>query len=398
MRRIALAVAAGLLLVATTVIAAEPDDSGGVVAPLIDGQSLADALMEWDGYDFTDAGDIWPGALKSGPSAQSDPNDPFGGDGTIWILPPLDQPAHVLVEARLSELGNASIWGNYQRIFEELGLTPEEQQDVYGGLGKALGAGYAAASDEENASQADAWFSGGVALWQTQTRGFEPTPSEQPAPVVPMPDGGVTLELVPDGQESSVLPMPAPTAAPTAEPTATPRKTPKPTPKPTATPAFTQAPAPKAWVCDGSDTVIPDPLVKGWNIQRVNWGKRSGYDRITITLGRYNALGGNGTQAITHVMPSDQVNPNLKVKKPKDGNWAVALGLFQDVRLTWTLDRALSGLNAVEAITLGKDNNGYPWLVVGTGDEPCYSLQIPAWTAKNPKNQQSIQVFLDVKD
>ncbi len=361
------------------------------------GQALADALMEWDGYDFSDAGDIWPGALRSGPSSASDPNDPFGGDGTIWILPPLDDPAHVLVEARLSELGQASIWGNYQRIMTELGLTEEEQQGVYAGLGEVLGAGYASASDDEQTSHADAWFAGGVALWQVQTRGFEPVPEGQPAPLVPMPDGGVTLEIVPDGQESAVLPMPEPTATPTLEPTATPRRTPKPTPRPTATPAFTQAPAPKDWVCDGSDSIIPDPLSKGWNIQRVNWGRRSGYDRITMTLSRYNALGGNGTQAITHVLPSDQVNPTLKVKKPKDGDWSVALGLFQDVRLTWTLDRELTGLGEVEAITLGKDNNGYPWLVVGTDEEPCYSLQIPAWTAKNPKNQQSIQVFLDVK-
>ncbi len=397
MRRIALAIAAGLMLVATTVLAAEDDSSGGVVAPLMSGQALADALMEWDGYDFSDAGDIWPGALRSGPSSASDPNDPFGGDGTIWILPPLDDPAHVLVEARLSELGQASIWGNYQRIMTELGLTEEEQQGVYAGLGEVLGAGYASASDDEQTSHADAWFAGGVALWQVQTRGFEPVPEGQPAPLVPMPDGGVTLEIVPDGQESAVLPMPEPTATPTLEPTATPRRTPKPTPRPTATPAFTQAPAPKDWVCDGSDSIIPDPLSKGWNIQRVNWGRRSGYDRITMTLSRYNALGGNGTQAITHVLPSDQVNPTLKVKKPKDGDWSVALGLFQDVRLTWTLDRELTGLGEVEAITLGKDNNGYPWLVVGTDEEPCYSLQIPAWTAKNPKNQQSIQVFLDIK-
>jgi hypothetical protein len=396
MRRIALAIAAGLMLVATTVIAAEPDDS--VVTPLMDGQSLADSLMEWDGYDFADAGDIWPGALRSGPSSLSDPNDPFGGDGTIWILPELDQPAHVLVEVRLSEMSNASIWGNVQRIMEELSLTEDEQQAIYAGLGKVLGAGYAAAGDDEESSNADAPFAGGVALWQVQTRGFETVPDGQTAPLVPMPDGGVTLEIVPDGQQSAVLPMPEPTPTPTIEPTPTPRKTAKPTARPTATPAFTQAPSPKNWVCDGSDTIIPDPLLKGWNIQRVNWGKRSGYDRITITLSRYNSLGGNGAQAITHVLESDQVSSTLKVKQPKDGAWSVALGLFQDVRLTWSLDRELSGLGAVEAITLGKDDNGYPWLVVGTDEvPPCYQLQVPAWTASNPKNQQSIQVFLDIK-
>src|SRR5262249_38663521 len=185
----------------------------------------------------------------------------------------------------------------------------------------------------------------------------------QPAPIVPMPDGGVSLEIVPSGQESAVLPMPEPTPSPTPVPT--PRKTPKPTPKPTASPAFTPAPNPKAWVCDGADSVIPDPFLKGWTIRRVDWGRRGSYDRIAITLDRYNPLGGNGTQAITHVLPPGDVASTLKVKAPKDGDTAIALGLFQDVRLNWALNEAVTGMQSVQWLTLGKDDNGYPWLVAG---------------------------------
>jgi hypothetical protein len=395
MRRIAILIVIGLVCLTTSAVVSGQDGSDGEAATtLMNGQSLADALMQWDGYDFTDAGDIWPGALRSGPSSTSDPNDPYGGDGTIWILPPLDGPAHVLVEARLSDIDQASLWGNYQLIISELGLTDEEQQGVYAALGQVLGSGFAAAGEDETASHANAWFDGGVALLQTQTRGFEPVPSGQPAPIVPVPDGGVSLEIVPTGQESAVLPMPEPTPSPTPRPT--PRRTPRPTPSPSASPAFTQAPAPKAWVCDGSDSVIPDPFLKGWSIGRVDWGRRGSYDRITIRLDRYNPMGGNGTQAITHVLPPDEVASTLKVKAPKDGDTAIALGLFQDVRLNWALNQA-AGLPAVKWLTLGKDDNGYPWLVAGVNGDACYSLQVPAWTAKNPKQQQSIQVFLDVQ-
>ena len=193
-----------------------------------------------------------------------------------------------------------------------------------------------------------------------------------------------------------MLPMPEPTPTPAVGPTPTPRRTPRPTPKPTPTPAFTPAPAPQDWICDGSEAVIPDPFLKGWNIRRVDWGRRGQYDRVAITLERYNPWGGNGTQAITHVLPPDEVASTLKVKAPKEGDTAIALGLFQDVRLNWALDQA-TGLPAVKWLTLGKDDNGYPWLVVGVDADACYSLQVPAWTAEDPKSQKSIQVFLDVQ-
>ena len=34
---------------------------------------------------------------------------------------------------------------------------------------------------------------------------------------------------------------------------------------------------------------------------------------------------------------------------------------------------------------MGKDNNGFPWLVLGTKDGACYSIQAPAWTAEAPQ-------------
>ena len=95
------------------------------------------------------------------------------------------------------------------------------------------------------------------------------------------------------------------------------------------------------------------------------------------------------------MLPTDQVKSQLKVSAPNDGDTAVALGLFQDVRLTWALDRALP-LKAFKWITMEKDNNGYPWVVLGIDGDACYSLQVPAWTADSPKSRPTIQVVVDV--
>lgn len=409
MRKLAMSLVIGLLCVSTTsILAADPDPtSGGVAAPLMDGQSLADALMEWDGYDFTDAGDAWPGALRSGPSSASDPDDPYGGDSTIWILPPLDGPAHVLVEARLSDTAEPIVWGNVQRIMSELGFTQDEQRGVYGGFGQVLGAAYANASDDDRSNDAVAWIANAVALWASRTQGFEPVQDGQPEPLVPMPRGGIQLEIVPTGEQSAVLPMPEPTLAPTPEPTPEPTETPRPTRTPRPTPKATKTPSPTAaageapapgkddWICDQSDDIIGDPFNSNWNVARVDWGKRNGFDRIKITLDRRSGEA-DFVQAIAHQLPIDDV-ANLKVKKPSAGGVAVAVGLFEGVRLTWTIDRQLSGLNAVRAITLGKDNNGFAWLVVGADGEGCYSLQVPAWTAHHPEEDARVVVFLDVK-
>ena len=56
---------------------------------------------------------------------------------------------------------------------------------------------------------------------------------------------------------------------------------------------------------------------------------------------------------------------------PSEGDKAIAIGLYQDVRLTWTLDRALT-TPAVDWITMEKDNNGFPWVVLGVDEDACY--------------------------
>jgi hypothetical protein len=388
MRRYMVLILAGLLSLVTPALAATPEQSA---APSITGQDLADALGQWDGYDFQDAGDAWPGALRSGPSDGADPSDPYGADGTILILPPLDSTAHPVVTVRLSAIAGAAIWDHYQRIFDELGFTETEQQAAYGALGQVLGQAYGLADDGEHTHAASVDAGAYHVLWQSRTSGFEATDPSQAAPTFLMPEGGVTLEIVPVDEASVVVPMPEPT------PTPTPRRTPRPTTRPTPTPTAGTAqvaPPPTDWVCDGVTTAITDPLSKGWNIKRVDWGNRGKYDRLTITLDQ-SGKGGDGTQAIVHVLPVDQVASTLKVKPPSAGDQAVAIGLYQDVRLTWTLDRALTP--AMKWITMEKDNNGFPWLVLGTKDGACYSIQVPAWTAKHPKSTTPIQVVVDIK-
>ncbi len=107
------------------------------------------------------------------------------------------------------------------------------------------------------------------------------------------------------------------------------------------------------------------------------------FDRLIVTLDQKGS-GGNGTQAIVHVLPPDEVPTTLKVGAPQAGDVAVALGLFQDVRLTWTLDRALT-LPSLKWITMEKDDNGFPWIVLGAKGTGCYSLQVPDWTASDPQ-------------
>jgi hypothetical protein len=207
-------------------------------------------------------------------------------------------------------------------------------------------------------------------------------PTEPPVEVTPVPTEA-----------------PGPTDEPTAEPTEQPAPTPTRTPRPTrATPTPTpptpsQAPAPDDYVCDDS-TTLPDPLSAGWNIRRIDWSNKGKYDRLIVTLDQ-RGDGGNGTQAIVHVLPPDEVPSTLKVSSPQAGTKAVALGLFQDVRLTWTLDRALT-LPALKWITMEKDNNGFPWIVLGVKGDACYSLQIPAWSEDDPQPATTVLVTIDV--
>jgi hypothetical protein len=202
----------------------------------------------------------------------------------------------------------------------------------------------------------------------------------------------------PEPTDALPTPLPATEPPPTEPPapTPTPRVTPRPTRTPRVTAAPSQAPAPTSWVCDGGTSTIPDPLSLGWNLRRVDWSNRQTFDRLIVTLDRDDRLGGNGTQAIVHVLPTDEVASTLKVQPPSEGTTSLALGLFQDVRLTWSVDQALS-LPALDWVTLGKDDNGFAWLVVGVDADPCYSLQVPAWTADEPTEAATIQVTLDVQ-
>ncbi len=218
------------------------------------------------------------------------------------------------------------------------------------------------------------------------TTTLEPTttlgPTEPPVEVTP-------------GPTEPPEPTDVPTAEPTEEPAPTPTRTPRPTratPTPTP-PTPSQAPTPGDYVCDDS-TTLPDPLSAGWNIRRIDWSNKGKYDRLIVTLDQ-RGEGGNGTQAIVHVLPPDEVPSTLKVSSPQAGTKAVALGLFQDVRLTWTLDRALT-LPALKWITMEKDNNGFPWVVLGVKGDACYSVQIPAWSEEDPQPATTVLVTIDV--
>gem|GEM_PF-6208318 len=213
----------------------------------------------------------------------------------------------------------------------------------------------------------------------------EPDPTDAPTPEP-------TVEPV-------VTAIPAPTEdvtpEPTVEPEPTPTRTPKPTKKPTPSPATpTKAPAPGAYVCD-TESTIPDPLSEGWNLRRIEWANKGKYDRLIVTLDQ-RGTGRDGTQAIVRVMPLDEVPTTLKVSAPQAGDVAVALGLLEDVRLTWSLDRALT-LSSMKWITMEKDDNGFPWIVLGVDGAACYSLQIPDWTADDPQPTTTVLVTIDVK-
>ena len=214
-----------------------------------------------------------------------------------------------------------------------------------------------------------------------------PTPRRTPRP---------TPEPVPT-DEATPLPTDAVTPEVTAEPTLepTPEATPKPTKKPVATtPPASQAPPPTAFVCD-TDSAIPDPLSAGWNIRRIDWRKMDTYDRFFVTLDQRDP-GGNGTQALVHVMPVADVASTLKVSTPQAGTTAIALGLFQDVQLDWTQNRALT-LPALKWVTMEKDDNGFPWIVLGVKGAGCYSLQVPDWSAADPQPASTIVVTIDVQ-
>ncbi len=193
---------------------------------------------------------------------------------------------------------------------------------------------------------------------------------------------------------------PARTAVPAATNEVTPQpsaraRTPRPTKEPTPTPPSpSQAPPPAAYVCD-ADSSIADTLGQGWNIRRLDWRNMGKYDRLFVTLDQ-KGVGGNGTQAIVRVMLLADVPATLQVSSPQAGTTAVALGLLRDVRLTWSLDRALT-LPALKWITMEKDDNGDPWIVLGVKGHGCYSLQVPDWSAADPQPATTVLVTVDVQ-
>jgi hypothetical protein len=184
-----------------------------------------------------------------------------------------------------------------------------------------------------------------------------------------------------------------PTIAPTEEPFTEPTEVPTDGPPPTVG-GPTPAP-PGTFECDQS-AAIPDPLSEGWRIQGVNWSNTGPTDRVIVTLNRFQPLAGEATQAIVHVRPVSEIADTLKVVAPSAGRDAVALGLWQGVRLTWTLDRELS-LPKVRWVTMGKDDNGFAWLILGVRGEACYSIDVPAWTTGEPTDTSTIQVLLDIQ-
>ncbi len=216
----------------------------------------------------------------------------------------------------------------------------------------------------------------------------EPSRTQPPATSAAATDG-------PDEPTDAPVTDPPPTAVP--DPTATPRVTPRPTRTPRPTGVAAVVPPPTDWVCDGGSTTIDDPLSPGWNLRRVDWSGRGDYDRLLVTLDRRPALAGDATHAIVHVRPTNEIASSLKVVPPSRGRTSIALGLWQGVRLTWAVDQAV-GLPAIDWVTLGTDDNDFAWLVVGTGaTDPCYSLQVPAWTADAPAATDTIQVALDIQ-
>jgi hypothetical protein len=196
--------------------------------------------------------------------------------------------------------------------------------------------------------------------------------------------------------------QPALTQAPT--PTATPRVTRRPTrtPNATATPAHTTLPddlptPPPAgsYLCDGEAVALEDPLARGWNVDRIRWGTRPGFDHVYLELSRRKALDTEGSRAVVEVLPVSEVVERLGFVAPAVGRTAVVLTLSQGIRATLTVDQEID-LQKVRAVTAGKDADGLQWLVLGVRGDTCYSLQAPAWSG-DLGDPSDIEVILDIE-
>ncbi|MFN8518234.1 MAG: hypothetical protein U0667_02330 [Chloroflexota bacterium] len=211
------------------------------------------------------------------------------------------------------------------------------------------------------------------------------------------------------------------TGEPTARPTATPRgadtptaeatagPTPRVTPRPTRTPTVTATPIatglagdlptpPPAgtYLCDGEAVALEDPLGRGWNIDRVRWGTRPGFDHVYLELSRRRGLDGKGTRAVVQVLPVSEVEEQLGFRAPSVGRTAVVLTLSDGIRATLAVDQEVA-LPKVRAVTAGTDDEGRQWLALGVRGDTCYSLQAPAWVTDDPDDGSVVELVIDIQ-
>lgn len=239
--------------------------------------------------------------------------------------------------------------------------------------------------------------------------GPSPTPTSRVALVSPSPGASVDATTYPTDEPG---PTDARTPTPTdvtqtdqPAPTATGRITPRPTrPRtataaPTGNPPLDDLPTPPpagTYVCDGTSVALEDPLVRGWNIARVRWGARSGFDHVYLELSPRRALDEVGARAVVQVMPVSEVAERLGFIPPSVGRTAVVLTLSDGIRATLSVDQAVT-LQKVRAVTAGKDPDGLQWLVLGVRGDACYSLQAPAWSADDPGDASTMELILDIE-
>jgi hypothetical protein len=240
-----------------------------------------------------------------------------------------------------------------------------------------------------------------------------PSPTATPRTAIGSATPGPTSRVTtpPTGEpDATDVATPAATqvSQPTDQPGPTPtaRVTPRPTrartgtPAPTGTPRLDDLPTPPpagTYVCDGGSVALEDPLGRGWNVARVRWGVRPGFDHVYLELTPRRALDGAGARAVVQVMPVDEVTERLGFQPPGDGRTAVVLTLSEGVRATLAVDQPLT-FQKLKALTAGKDPDGLQWMVLGIrGDDACYSLQVPAWSSEDTGDTSTIEVILDIE-
>jgi hypothetical protein len=206
-------------------------------------------------------------------------------------------------------------------------------------------------------------------------------------------------------QQATGTPTDQPVLTQAPGPTPTPRVTRRPTRTPNATATPAQTPLPDdlptpppagSYLCDGEAVAIEDPLARGWNVDRVRWGTRPGFDHIYLELSRRKALDTDGTRAVVEVLPVSEVAERLGFVAPAAGRTAVVLTLSEGIRATLTVNQELD-LQKVRAVTAGRDANGLQWLVLGVRGDTCYSLQAPAWSPDDPGDTSTTEVILDIE-